>query len=314
MVHETDINGVKIFYFGDRFPTHAKSVKSLKGLEKVVLFPDSNMKDGGIINSSVWVFDANNHKFNEKVSEDIFGDDVGCGMAAFLVDEIKDYKKATEKVYDLLAGKKILGRGNHFVDICSELWSPSLKFQGHNLIVIHSDGKSYDNSMAKTYEDALKKQKNAEVFREDLGTSIMSTIGAKGYILGNWTHNSVELKDEKYIYRKSAIKVKEGKLHIFPSRLNETILFYSPRRDNMPICDSMPHASGRSGPRGKTKVESEVAGEIREYVYIPERISNDSLRTEHFSCYNPASKIFDYFKENTLLVAESEILGYVGKI
>ena len=132
-------------------------------------------------------------------------------------------------------------------------------------------------------------------------------------IFGNWTHNTIE-EGDKVIYRKGVIKTEPYKVNILPAHLGSNILFYTTDKEKIPPYSSMPHATGRSGPRGKTKVSPEKAAEIRKTVYIPEKISNSSLRSEHPSCYNNFDKIYDTLIDYIIPVGESKIKSYVGKV
>jgi hypothetical protein len=76
----------------------------------------------------------------------------------------------------------------------------------------------------------------------------------------------------------------------------------------------MPHATGRSKPRGEGKVSLEKANSLRDLVYIPEEISNSSLRSEHPSCFNDFNKIINSLGNYIVPFGESKILSYVGKV
>jgi hypothetical protein len=285
------------------------SPMNAEGLEELVLFPDGGIRGKNIPNSSVWVFDSNNHKYRK----DILANDVGCGMAAFMINAV-DYKRASDKIADYLGGKNILGRGNHFVDICSKFASLDSKFPNHNVLVIHSDGKSFDNSVPECIEEAKSKVRNAQDFRKKLGYDISKLIGSKCELIGDWPHNSVEIQDGKVIYRTGVIKVCPEKVHIMPAHIGSTILFYTVDKDKLPPYSSMPHATGRCGPRGDFKVDVEKVKDLRDLVYIPETISDSSLRSEHPSCYNNIDKISEKLVGYLLPLGEVRILSYIGKV
>jgi len=281
-------------------------IPKFKGLEKIVRFPDTETKRDSIPNSTVWIFNSHNHSY----VPEILHNDAGCGMAAFIIEGDFELRHATDKIYNQLNGKNILGRGNHFVDVCSgnELSG------GNNILLIHSDGKSIDTSVPQTIPEAKAKQQKAEYFRQELGYNLAKKIGAKCSIMGNWTHNSVDQEDGKIIYRKGVIKTTPEKIYVLPANLGEMVLFYIVDKENMPPCNSMPHATGRAGPRGDLKVTAEKAGLIRKVVYIPEKISNESLRSEYPSCYNDFKPIFNAMGKYIVEIDEAQILSYVGKI
>ena len=76
----------------------------------------------------------------------------------------------------------------------------------------------------------------------------------------------------------------------------------------------MPHATGRCGPTGETKVSLEKAGEIRSEVYIPEQIKTDSLRSSHPSCFNDYQKITNKLGNHFVAVDDITILSYVARV
>ncbi len=295
------------------------SPPGLEGLDKLVLFPDGEYKREKIPNSSVWIF-----KPDYPYCSEILADDVGCGMAAFALQEI-DAKGAADKFCKYLKGKNILGRGNHFVDVCSEIDSDSIdvEYQPHNLLILHTDGKSICPEVPKNFSDAQKRQKIAEEFRLNLGYELAGIIKSKCDVLGNWTHNSVEETNFGTIYRKGAVKVTPEKIHILPAHLGAKIWIYTVDKNNLPPLSSMPHATGRSGPKGEKKVSIDEVRSIRDLVYVPKEISDSSLRTEHSSCYNGFGKIIEKLgsgklesKENPYIVSigTATILSYVGKV
>ena len=282
--------------------------KEGNGLEELIRFPDSEFKRENIPNGTVWVFNPSNHRFDQS----ILSNDVGCGMAAFIISPV-DPVKSADMIYEYLNGKNILGRGNHFVDICSRISNRYLESKPHNILILHSDGKSIDDSTPDSIEEAVKKQALAEKFREELGYKLSEIIGATPRILGNWTHNSVEYDKGRIIYRKGAIKITSERLHLITGNLGTKVWFYTVDGSDVPPLCSMPHGTGRRGPRGDTKVSLKDASELRKMVHIPAGISDSSLRTEHPSCYNNFNNIINNLGDYIVSMGTSVILSYVGK-
>lgn len=297
---------VKITNYSDNF----YYPPNMDGLEEVVLFPDGEMKRENIPNSSVWLFDAANHKYQE----DILSDDIGCGIAAFILSKV-DYKEAADKIADYLKDKNVLGRGNHFIDICSTIQSIHREYKEHNVMVIHTDGKSFNKDIPKNVDEALNKIEMAEEFRETIGYNLTKVIGATAVEkMTDCTHNSVEIIDGKVIYRKGAIKTEPNKLLILPIHLGAMIFLYAIDENNLPLYLSMPHSTGRKGPIGETKVDISIADGLRKKVYIPKLVNSSSLRTEHPLCYNNCEKILRKFGKHIIPLGGIEILSYIGKI
>lgn len=290
-----------------------------KGLETFVRFQDGEFKRGSIPNSTVWVYNPTGHNYNPE----ILGGDVGCGIAAFFISKV-DPIAAADNIFKELNGKRIIGRGNHFVDICSKYKSAeeSEPRPAHNILLIHTHGE--DTTIPATIAQAQDRQHYAEEFREQLGYRLARDIGSSlCRMIGNWTHNSIEETEQGIIYRKGAVKVQPNKIHILPESIGATVLFYTvtdERPLQLPPYLSMPHATGRTGPIGQTKVSLEQVREMRRMPgipYIPPGIPDSALRTEHPSCFNSDDQIFRKLgiKNNFYTsLGECQILSYVGKI
>jgi hypothetical protein len=282
--------------------------KKVEGLESLVIFPDGDFKRRGVPNS-VWVFDENGHKYQEW----ILANDAGCGMAVFALKKV-DPKKFADKIAEYLNGKNVLGRGNHFIDICSGIKSVNADYSEHSIMVVHSDGKSIDNSIPSSVEEAKGKVKGAQEFRKELGRDLAKLAGAYYELVTDLPHNSAEVEDDKVVYRKGSIKVAPKKVHILPSHLGATILWYTVDEDNMPPYSSMPHGTGRKGPLSQVKASMEEAEELRKTVYIPDLVKTPSLKGEHPLCYNGPEKVLDKLGMHIASLGETKILAYVGKI
>lgn len=297
---------VELVNLTDRY-YHANG--AFPGLEKLVLFPGGKAKQG-IPAGSVWVFNGN-HSYDSK----ILHDDVGCGMSAFFLNRDIDPKQSADDIAKYLKGKNVLGRGNHFVDICGAFNPIEGEYPYHYMLVVHTDGKSIDNKIPETFEQAQERIKSAVELRKDLGNSLAKTIGAKRVeLFGDWPHNTVEFSDGKYIYRKGTIKVTPEKVHILPAHLNSSILFYTIHKDDVPILSSMPHATGRKGPISEHKVSVEKARGVRKNIHIPDMISDSSLRSEHPDCFNDMTKIARSLGKQIVTLGDTYIAAYVGKI
>ena len=258
-----------------------------QGLEEVIRFPDGEIKNNSLPNSTVWVFNNNAHQYRPE----ILGNDAGCGMTGFFLEDV-NHIEAADAIYTFLKRKRVIGGGNHFIDICAPVESfADIRHEPYKILLIHTHGP--DKSVPQTIEQAQKKQQYAESFRKELGEELSALVGSSCELLGDWTHNSVALENEKVVYRKGIVKAKSGKIHVLPAHLGAKILLYTTNDQTPPPYFSMPHATGRRGPLGDSKVNPEEVDILREMVYIPPAISSNSLRSEHPSCYNGYDKIMD---------------------
>ena len=273
-------------------------------LEELVRFPDGELKHNGIPASTIWVF-PEDHRFHSG----IHGADIGCGMAAFFMEEVQP-KAAADVLYAFLRKSNLIGRGNHFVDICSSFDQESP--YPHRVLLLHTHGQN--RAIPQNWREAVQFQQRATAERIDIGERLTTELGVKAHFFADWPHNTVEIAGGKAVYRKGVVKTKLEELYFLPAHLGAKILVYTSNPKNPPPYDSMPHATGRVGPRGSTKVTSKQAAELRALTYIPAGISNQSLRTEHPSCYNSFDKIFRKLGPHMLTMGEAKILSYVGKL
>ena len=281
------------------------------GLEEVIRFPDGEVKQNSLPNSTLWVFKAEDHTFHPE----IVGNDTGCGMTSFVVNDV-NHQHAADTFYNFLKGKRSIGGGNHFIDICAPIESAAdIRSEPYKILLIHTHGP--DKSTPTTIEEAQRKQRKAESFRKELGEELSALLKSPCQLLGDWTHNSVAIEDHKVIYRKGVVRAQEDKIHFLPAHLGAKILLYTVNSHVHPPYFSMPHATGRRGPLGSTKVSPEEADSLRQRVYIPSGISSYSLRSEHPSGYNGHQNIMrKLYQENKFFIplGETRILSYVGKV
>ncbi len=280
------------------------------GLEEIIRFPGGEAKRDSIPPSSVWIFDSGRHQFKPE----IHGPDIGCGIAAFTIkDKDIDVKEATDRFFAYLKREGTLGRGNHFVDLCAPIEAAcDLAEEPYKILLIHTHGRG--QSEPKNITEAQERQDQAARYRLDLGRQLAGLVDSPAELIGNWVHNSIEEKEGKIIYRKGAVKVETGRLYFLPAHLGAKVLIYTIPEEPRFFHSSLPHGTGRSGPRGETKVTPAEASRIRGLVYVPESISNDSLRSEHPSCYNGYDNIFEKLRRYFNPIGETRILSYIGKV
>lgn len=292
---------VKITNYSDWF----YSPDGIKDLEELIIFPDGEYRRKGLPNSSVWVFNTSEYQ------SWILNEDVGCGITAFFMKSV-DVRKAADKIAEHMAGKGIL-RGNHFIDICEKFEKETGR--DYQMLLIHSDCKNSNTTIPKTIEEAVNRVEEASKSRENLGYELFNLIGTNGEKFSDWPHNTVEKTESGVIYRKGTVKVEPNKMHILPAHVGECIAVYAldTRKEGLPY-SSMPHATGRKGPLGDLKMDSSEVGIMRKLTYIPDSISDSSLRSEHPSCYNSSEKCFDKLRNFVVLVGDTKILAYVGKV
>lgn len=278
-------------------------------LERLVIFPDGIRNRNGIPNSSVWIYRRTGHEYDPA----ILGPDVGCGITAFKIPAVDD--KAADAIAEFLKDKKVLGRGNHFVDLCSSIISQFTEDDPeHNVLLIHTDGKQMMKEVPSNLQQAQQKMKDACDLRQELGNTLAHMLGIPIKTFGDWPHNTIEETEEYLVYRKGAIKTIPNRIHIMPAHIGSHILVYTVQEGYMPPAESLPHGTGRAGPINQHKVTEEKAEEVRKLVYVPNIIPSSSLKSEHPDCYNGFDEIFKTLKQSMIGLGHLEIKAYIGKL
>lgn len=285
-----------------------------KGLKELILFPDGEFKRANLPNSSVWVYDAEDHEF---ICE-LLGTDVGCGISVFITDPIYDIEGTSDIIAKYLKGSGDLGGGNHFVDICSSIDGSEdrvPKDEDYNLILIHTGTGRNDNPKIETLEDAVNQVNKASKHRRDMMQNIAHETNIDYAPFGDWPHNFVEQVNGEIIYRKGIIKADlEKPYHVLPASIASSIIFYIPTSSVKDIRFSMPHGTGRRGPISMFKADLKEARDLRKTLYIPKEVSDSSLRGEHPKGYNNIYYILDKVAPYLAVAGESKILSYIGKV
>lgn len=190
----------KIKNYGNYFYRPPENM--ISGLKEIIIF-NENSKKHNIPNGSVWVYDA-----LTGYNPDILKSDVGCGITAFITEKI-DFDKKTR--FDILKAvhqiKLNIGQGNHFIDFT--IGHPSSDSeQEHNMIYLHSDFNS-EKKTPLTFQDAKTIENEATEKRCSYIEKLSKILGIRSEFYNNWTHNSVNLENENFVYRKGSINLKD---------------------------------------------------------------------------------------------------------
>lgn len=226
------------------------------GLEELVIFPGAERKGQQLFGSSVWKFKREGHKYQQW----ILGDDVGCGLTAFKIEKLnkKQIKEFADRIAKYLKGKKLLGGGNHFVDICSRIEAHDNDRTKYNMLLIHSHGPRKRVGFPENIREAEERAVKASSDRQELGWNLLSLMGLRGAVAGDWNHNYVEVTDESVIYRRGCIKVREKKIHILLAHVGYGLLVYT-------ITERLPNIKIKDYPLFIKKLRGK-----RKQIYTPE--------------------------------------------
>ncbi|MFA8434497.1 MAG: RtcB family protein [Marinifilaceae bacterium] len=283
--------------------------------EKVIFFPDACPGRSPLPTGTV-VFTRQQNWRKFAVS------DCGCGM--LLVKSTycpKDFSKATwDKIYYELRNKKgklgDLGSGNHFLD--------ALVTEGENYLyfLIHTgsrtESKIVDHLTDRPDEFDQKFGEVcswAEANRLAIAQILENYFGPLETITDR-NHNHFEKTNEGVILRKGAVKIHPHELTVLPSNLIGDIVLVKATQKVEATLFSLNHGTGRIMARSEAKLHAEDYNyhKLREHIYIPEMISNASIKTEAPYCYRNLEDCLELIHELITVEKRFKPIAYLGQI
>lgn len=292
-----------------------------KGLEKLVILPDYSPGKGKLPVGVVAIYSKSEHI----PSSEFIGPDIGCGMALARFDEPpEDLKYAAYGIAGelQLAQTELgsLGGGNHFINIYevdSSEDPESELIPGEQVVLIHSGSRlrgveAYNGGLIgraylEEYQEALEFGREN---RERLLRLVEKVSGRRAILLLDQPHNTLEETEDHFIYRKGAVKLREGELTVIPSSFSGKAIIVR-AKDMSELMWSINHGTGRKIPRREARQIVFDSEEIRKRVFIPHFISDDSLRTENPACYRTIEEITPAIKPYVEIVARLTPKAYV---
>lgn len=272
-----------------------------EGLLKLIVLPDYCPGKGDLPVGIVAVYNKGNHE----VHSTYLGPDVGCGMVLARFEEpLEDLKYTTYKIAaklrDVTTELGSLGSGNHFIDVlkAEEIKQDIGIRPGDDLVLIHTGSRLagqriYEEDMSgpaylRAYEHLIEYGKQNR-------KSILKLVekcadNSLDFVLESY-HNSVDISQEKVVYRKGAVKLLPGEVGVIPSSMAGKALLVRGKDSLRELEYSMCHGTGRKVSRRGAKNMHFDFGKLRERVVIPNLISNWQIRTETPDCYRTIEEI-----------------------
>lgn len=249
--------------------------------------------------------------------------DCGCGMLlAKSKTKVSDFnKRYWDSLYkDLKANKgKLgdLGSGNHFLDALQSYDDDFIYF------LIHTGSREESKIVeglidlpSKFDETFLSVCDWAKENRAEIARMIEKYFGKLDIILDK-NHNSFEiLDDSSVIIRKGAVKLLPGEKTVIPSNMNGDVVLVEANKEIENVLNSMSHGTGRVMSRSEAK---EIAQNfdydyLRKQIYIPEMISNASIKTEAPFCYRDLDECLKLIEKLVVEVRRFSPFAYLGQI
>jgi RNA-splicing ligase RtcB len=251
--------------------------------------------------------------------------DVGCGMILLrsnvqLKSNEMDFKKIWNQIVKDLQNNKgklgDLGSGNHFLDAIQTNDDDSIYF------LIHTGSRDESSKVEALIESPKQFDKVfqntvswAEQNRLTIAKLLEKHFGKLETVVHN-NHNHNEEIDGHIIIRKGAVKLTPNELTVIPSHMSGEIALVRGKNTLEKSLYSLSHGTGRLMSRSEAKEISKNYNfeQLRDVIYIPESIGNESLRTEAPFCYRPLDDVLLLLDD--LMTEEKRFtpFAYIGHI
>ncbi len=287
---------------------------------EIVVLPDINPGKAPLPTGSVVVFDIENN-IEEFLKYTV--SDIGCGM--FLAKSSLKQSDFSKQSWDNIArtikahkGKLgDLGSGNHFLDAMVDTKTDELYFLCHTgsrdeskkiqALVNNEEYKEFHDLYTQTRAWANENRNTIIKFLE-------KEFGSLETIVHN-DHNHYEIIDHKLIIRKGAVKVLPGEKTIIPSHMTGEAIVVSATENISKTFNSLSHGTGRVMSRSDAKdVSFDFDKELREKIYIPEMIKNESLRTESPFVYRDIDTVIELLDDLIEVETRLRPIAYIGQL
>ena len=285
-----------------------------QGLKKIILLPDFCLGKSYLPIGTVAIFDKDIHTPTPLY----IGRDIGCGMTLFttdlnvhdlhlqqLVDQIdKEINKDSHVEFTL---------GSHFIDLCSDE-------NDRLLFVIHAGFKQYGMHIVKrefTGERYLSEVKKNIVLassnRLRLAKAVYDVLNLDSIppILDK-PHNTVQLNDNGYLYRKGAVELLPNELSILPSNLLHPIFLIRATDQIKVLENSFSHGTIRKSSMTNLGQKGVDYTKLREQIKMPRSLTESSLNKLLPTEYEDFHSYFSQFKKYLSIEQRLDIIGYLG--
>ncbi len=231
-----------------------------ENLERLIIFTENAAKKE-IPNGSVFIYNC--IEYNPQILKS----DIGCGITAFILQSIDFDDETTTEILKAINELGIhIGQGNHFLDFTTAHPVLRRKNKASRMIYLHSDFNN-ENIVPTSYSEAKKLENKAKDQRYSYLEKLTRLLGISAEFYMNWTHNSVNLENDRLVYRKGAINLSETKgIGVLALNPIEGLMLYAAEFKDYHY--SMQHGLGRTGSRGELQnvMQKKRIGIARGYI------------------------------------------------
>lgn len=288
--------------------------------EEMVIFPDACPGKAPLpTGTALRTFDPNWRKY--AVS------DCGCGMQLLQTgmssDEFQkrysDWDTLGTKIRQNKGGLGDLGGGNHFIDALKSCATDEVYF------LIHTGSRNESGLVDHLIDRPKEFDKEFERIvtwarnnRDAVATTARAVFGKSTECIWDKPHNTFEqLSDGSVILRKGVMSVKQGEEFVIPSSMTGEVILGVATAGVDRVLNSMSHGTGRVLSRADAKdllATDTTIRSPRELIYIPEYISDSSLRTEGPHCYRDLDQCLNLLGPTIDQKERFSVLAYLGHL
>lgn len=248
--------------------------------------------------------------------------DCGCGMLLAKSSlNINDFKKSVwaDIYHDLKRNKgKLgdLGSGNHFLDALQSYDDEHLYF------LIHTGSRDESKLVDHLIDYPIKFDTTFESvcdWATENRKAVLKTVEkhfGKTEVILDKNHNHFEIIDDYVIIRKGASRLIEGETTVIPSNMVGDIVTVKGTPKVRSVFNSMCHGTGRTMSRSEAKILSSSYDyeQLRNEIYIPAEISNNSIKTDAPFCYRDLDECLDLISDLIEIEQRFKPIAYLGQI
>jgi len=248
--------------------------------------------------------------------------DCGCGMllAKSNLSSSDFSKEKWDLIYDDLKKNKgklgDLGSGNHFLDALKSYDDDYLYFLIHT--GSRNESKLVDHLIDKPKEFDEKFKSVCEWAKNNrlAVLKIVEKHFGKTDLIVDKNHNHFEIKEDGVIIRKGASKLVANELTVIPSNMIGDIVLVKGTKKVNDVYQSMCHGTGRTMSRSDAKLISMDYDYtiLRNRIYIPTVIKNQSIKTDAPFCYRDLDECLRLITDFIEVHKRFKPIAYLGQI
>jgi len=251
--------------------------------------------------------------------------DVGCGMQVLESgldwEEFDDRRGDWDEVYRRIKANRNSGRpgdlgsGNHFIDAVSDE-------NERVLFVVHTGSRDEGRDLEGLVGSQGKFDKKfsevtswAKSNRTAIAEILQRKFGPLELVLDK-PHNLYKRGDGTVIIRKGAVRLDTNDMTVIPSSMDGDMVLVSGTEMMSFALNGMSHGTGRIKSRGESSEDAQSFDfdSLRQRVYIPDGITDMSIRKENPDCYRDLGSCLGLIEGLVRVESRLTPIAYIGQV